>query len=314
MSDHHRDDHIRARVAGVIGLGSMGMGVALSLLRGGFRVIGCDEAPAKCMSLVTHGGEAAATPAELGRQVERVVILVATADQVESVLFGPNGIAATLPKGGCVVQSATVPAAYAADAGRRLADLGLLMLDAPVSGGPVKAAEGRMTVMASGPEEAFARAEDLLAAASGTLHRVGTEHGQGSVVKTINQLLAGVHIAASAEAMAFGIRAGVDPQRIYDVITSSAGNSWMFENRVPHILNGDYSPHSAVDIFVKDLGIVVDSARRMTFPTPLAATALQMFTMAASAGLGREDDAAVIKIFERLAGITLPQPNDNPEG
>ena len=171
-----------------------------------------------------------------------------------------------------------------------------------------------MTIMASGPEEAFARAEDLLAAASGTLHRVGTAHGQGSVVKTINQLLAGVHIAASAEAMAFGIRAGVDPQRIYDVITSSAGNSWMFENRVPHILNGDYSPHSAVDIFVKDLGIVVDSARRMTFPTPLASTALQMFTMAASAGLGREDDAAVIKIFERLAGITLPQPNDNPEG
>ncbi len=308
------DDVAPARVAGVIGLGSMGMGVALSLLRAGFRVIGCDAEPAKCMSLVTQGGEAAGSPAELGRHVERVIVLVATADQVEQVLFGPDGIAATLPKGAIVVQSATVPASFAADVGRRLAALGLLMLDAPVSGGPVKAAEGRMTIMASGPDEAFDRAEDLLASASGTLHRVGTEHGQGSVVKTINQLLAGVHIAASAEAMAFGIRAGVDPQRIYDVITSSAGNSWMFENRVPHILNGDYSPHSAVDIFVKDLGIVTDSARRMTFPTPLASTALQMFTMAASAGLGREDDAAVIKIFERLAGITLPKPGNPTEG
>jgi len=308
------EDVAPARVAGVIGLGSMGMGVALSLLRAGFRVIGCDGEAAKCMSLVTHGGEAAGSPAELGRHVERVIVLVATADQVEQVLFGPDGIAATLPKGAIVVQSATVPASFAADVGRRLAALGLLMLDAPVSGGPVKAAEGRMTIMASGPDEAFERAEDLLAAASGTLHRVGAEHGQGSVVKTINQLLAGVHIAASAEAMAFGIRAGVDPQRIYDVITSSAGNSWMFENRVPHILNGDYSPHSAVDIFVKDLGIVTDSARRMTFPTPLASTALQMFTMAASAGLGREDDAAVIKIFERLAGITLPKAGNPTEG
>ncbi|WP_448203097.1 L-threonate dehydrogenase [Azospirillum sp. sgz302134] len=308
------EDLTQARVAGVIGLGSMGMGVAMSLLRGGFRVIGCDAEPAKCMSLVTQGGEAVGSPAELGRRVDRVIVLVATAEQVEEVLFGPDGIAATLPKGGCVVQSATVPAAFAEDAGRRLAELGLLMLDAPVSGGPVRAGEGRMTIMASGPEEAFARAEDLLAAASGTLHRVGTEHGQGSVVKTIAQLLAGVHVAAAAEAMAYGMRAGVDPQRIHDVITSSAGNSWMFENRVPHILAGDYSPHSAVDIAVKDLGIVVDSARRMTFPTPLAATALQMFTMAASAGLGQEDDSAVIKIFERLAGITLPKADTSREG
>ncbi|MBP2312297.1 L-threonate dehydrogenase [Azospirillum soli] len=308
------EDVTPARVAGVIGLGSMGMGVALSLLRAGFRVIGCDAEPSKCMSLVTRGGEAVGSPAELGRRVDQVVVLVATPDQVEEVLFGPEGIAATLPKGACVVQSATVPASFAEEIGQRLDALGLLMLDAPVSGGPVKAAEGRMTVMAAGPDEAFEKAEELLASASGTLHRVGALHGQGSVVKTINQLLAGVHIAASAEAMAYGMRAGVEPQRIYDVITSSAGNSWMFENRVPHILAGDYTPHSAVDIFVKDLGIVVDSARRMTFPTPLASTALQMFTMAAAAGLGREDDSAVIKIFERLAGITLPQADNATEG
>lgn len=295
-----------ARVAGVVGLGSMGMGVALSLLRGGFRVIGCDAEPSKGMSLVTRGGEAVGSPAELGRRVDRVVVLVATAEQVEEVLFGPEGLADTLPTGGCVIQSATVSADFAVATAKRLAGRGLLMLDAPVSGGPLRAAEGRMTIMASGPDEAFARAEDLLAAASGILHRVGSEHGQGSVVKTINQLLAGVHLAASAEAVALGVRAGVDPQRLFDVISASAGTSWMFENRVPRMLAGDHAPHSAVDIMVKDLGIVVDSARSMTFPTPLASTALQLFTMAAAAGLGAQDDSAIVKLFERLAGIALP--------
>ncbi len=305
------EDVLQARVAGVIGLGAMGMGVALSLLRAGFRVIGCDRVPAKGMSLVTRGGEAVGSAAELGRRVDRVVVLVATPEQVEEALFGPEGAAATLPQGACVIQSSTVPAAAARETGRRLAERGLLMLDAPVSGGPVRAAEGRLTVTASGPEAAFARAEDLLAAASATLHRVGAEHGQGSVVKAVNQLLAGVHVAAAAEAMALGIRAGIDPRRLYDVVAAGPGGSWMFENRVPHILAGDYAPRGTLDAAVRDLGIVAESARDLAFPTPLAATALQMFTMAASAGFGGEDDSAVIRIFERLAGIALPRGDKN---
>jgi 3-hydroxyisobutyrate dehydrogenase len=122
-------------------------------------------------------------------------------------------------------------------------------------------------------------------------------------VKIVNQLLAGVHIAAAAEAMALGIRAGVAPSAIYEVITHSAGNSWMFENRMAHVLAGDYAPLSAVDIFVKDLGLVLDTARERKFPLPLAAAAHQMFLQASAAGHGREDDAAVIKIFP---GIELP--------
>ncbi len=122
----------------------------------------------------------------------------------------------------------------------------------------------------------------------------------------VNQLLAGVHIASSAEAMALGIRAGIDPDTLYDVISNSAGSSWMFQNRVPHMLAGDYTPTSAVEIFVKDLGIVLDSARSMRFPLPLTASAHQMFLAASGAGLGGEDDIAIIKNFERLVGIQLP--------
>src|SRR5262249_26141842 len=166
-----------------------------------------------------------------------------------------------------------------------------------------KAARGEMTVMAAGAPEAFSLCEPVFAAIAQKVFRLGDAPGTGSKVKMINQLLAGVHIAAAAETMALGLKAGADPKMLYDVITNSAGNSWMFQNRAPHMLAGDFLARSAVDIFVKDLGIVLEAGRKSTFPLPLTAAAHQMFLMAAAAGHGREDDAAVIKIFP---GIGLP--------
>jgi 3-hydroxyisobutyrate dehydrogenase len=160
-------------------------------------------------------------------------------------------------------------------------------------------------MMTSGSADAYALADPVLEALGATVYRLGAEPGLGSTVKAVNQLLAGVHIAAAAEAMALGVKAGVPPETLYEVITHSAGNSWMFENRMAHVLAGDYTPRSAVDIFVKDLGIVLDTARPQRSPLPLAATAHQMFLQAAAAGLGGEDDSAVIKIFP---GIALPRP------
>ena len=245
----------------------------------------------------------APTPAELGAACEVVVILVVNADQTDAVLFGEKGAASTLRPGSVVLASATVLPEDAARLGQRLGKRGILLIDSPVSGGAAKAAEGTMTMMTSGPAEAYAKCEDVLAVIAAKVYRVGDQHGQGAKIKIINQLLAGVHIAAAAEAMALGLREGVDPDALYDVITHSAGNSWMFENRVPHILSGDYMPLSAVDIFVKDLGLVLDTARATKFPLPLSATAHQMFMAASTAGHGREDDSAVIKTFP---GITLP--------
>jgi 3-hydroxyisobutyrate dehydrogenase len=173
-----------------------------------------------------------------------------------------------------------------------------------VSGGAAKAASGQMTVMASGSPQDFAKVEDVFKAIAQKVYRLGDAPGAGSKVKMINQLLAGVHIAAAAEAMAMGIRSGADPAVLYEVISNSAGSSWMFQNRVPHILAGDYTPLSAVNIFVKDLGIVLDTAKKSAFPLPLTATAHQMFLTAAAAGRGGEDDSAVVKNFP---GIELPQ-------
>ncbi|AJW96352.1 3-hydroxyacyl-CoA dehydrogenase, NAD binding domain protein [Burkholderia gladioli] len=292
-----------SRQVGVIGLGAMGLGVARSLLRAGFRVHACDLREDVLAAFAAEGGVPCATPAELGARCEVLITLVVNAAQTEAVLFGEQGAVPAMRAGSVVISSATVAPDFAVQLGARVEAAGLLMLDAPVSGGAARAASGEMTVMSSGPAEAYAACGDVLAAIAGKVYRLGAEHGAGSKVKIINQLLAGVHIAAAAEAMALGLREGVDADALYEVITHSAGNSWMFENRVPHILNGDYTPLSAVDIFVKDLGLVLDTARRSKFPLPLSATAHQMFMSASSAGHGGEDDSAVIKTFP---GITLP--------
>jgi 3-hydroxyisobutyrate dehydrogenase len=296
-------EHMNHPIVGVIGLGSMGGGVARSLLRAGFPVRVCDVRREVALALTASGAVACASPAELGAACDVVILLVVNAEQVETVLFGEHGAATAMRRGSVLLMSVTVPPDYAERLAPRLAQHHVLMIDAPVSGGAAKAATGEMTVMAAGAPEAFARCEPVFAAIAQQVYRLGATPGTGSKVKMINQLLAGVHIAAAAEAMALGIKAGADPKVLYDVITNSAGNSWMFQNRAPHILAGDYLPRSAVNIFVKDLGIVLEAGKKCTFPLPLTAAAHQMFLMAAAAGHGREDDAAVIKIFP---GIDLP--------
>ena len=288
----------------------MGMGVARSLLRAGFTVAACDVREEARAAIEAAGGTAYATPAEVGKSSAIVITLVVNAEQTDSVLFGPGGAVETLAPGSAIVASATVPPEFAIALERRLAERGLLLLDAPVSGGAAKAAQGQMTVMASGPAAVFAKVRPVLDAIAAKVYELGDAAGPGSTAKMVNQLLSGVHIAAAAEAMALGIRAGADPAQLFEVVSNSAGSSWMFQNRVPHILAGDYTPLSAVNIFVKDLGLVSDAARKLMFPVPLTAAALQMFVAASAAGHGAEDDSAVIKAYAKLTGIALPPAKD----
>ncbi len=291
---------------GVIGLGAMGRGMAASLRRAGYLVHVCDVRPEAAQAFAAEGGVACANPAEVAQHCEVLVSVVVNAAQTEAVLFGEPGqagAAAAMRPGSLFIMCSTVDPNWSVALEARLAERGLLYLDAPISGGAAKAAAGQMTMMTAGSPAAYAKAGGALEAMAAKVYRLGDRAGNGSKVKIINQLLAGVHIAAAAEAMALGLREGVAAQDIYEVITHSAGNSWMFENRMAHVLAADYTPLSAVDIFVKDLGLVLDTARASKFPLPLSATAHQMFMQASTAGFGREDDSAVIKIFP---GISLP--------
>jgi len=288
---------------GLIGLGAMGAGMAASLRRAGMSPRVFDIRPGVAEAFARDGGVACDSVAALAADCDVVVSVVVNAQQTEDVLFGSGGATAAMRPGSVFVMCSTVDPNVSIDFERRLEALGLHYLDAPISGGAVKAAAGQITMMTAGRPQAYARCEGVLEAMAGKVYRLGDRAGAGSKVKIINQLLAGVHIAAAAEAMALGLREGVDAAALYEVITHSAGNSWMFENRMAHVLAGDYTPLSAVDIFVKDLGLVLDTARATKFPLPLASTAHQMFMQASSAGHGREDDSAVIKIFP---GIELP--------
>ena len=289
---------------GLIGLGAMGAGMAQSLRRAGLAPHVFDVRPGVAEAFALEGGTACASAAALAAACDVVVCVVVNAAQTEDVLFGSGGVAAAMQPGSVFVMCSTVDPNWAIALEARLEALGLWMLDAPISGGAAKAASGQMTMMTAGRPEAYARCGGALDAMAAKVYRLGDRAGAGSKVKIINQLLAGVHIAAAAEAMALGLREGVDPAALYEVITHSAGNSWMFENRMAHVLAADYTPLSAVDIFVKDLGLVLDMARASKFPLPLSSTAHQMFMQASTAGFAKEDDSAVIKIFP---GITLPE-------
>ncbi|MCS6780490.1 MAG: NAD(P)-binding domain-containing protein [Geminicoccaceae bacterium] len=287
---------------GFVGLGAMGGPMAANLLRKGFAVRGCDLSPQARADFAAAGGEAVAEPAAAAEGAALLLLAVATAEQARSVL---DAALPVLPAGSTVVLHATVPPDFARSLGAALAESGHPFLDAPISGGRRKAEAGELVIMASGSEAAFAAAQPALEAMAAKIYRLGAEPGIASTVKMINQHLAGVHIAAACEAMALGVRAGADASVLYEVISQSAGNSWMFTNRVPHILARDFTPLSAVEIFVKDLGIVLDAGRGLRFPLPIAAAAHQLFLAAAAAGLGREDDSAVVKVYERLAGIVV---------
>lgn len=284
----------------------MGSGMAASLLRKGHAVAGFDPTPAAIEKLAASGGRAAASPAEAAAGAQIVLCVVVNSAQTEGVLFGENGVFPVMESGSVFISSATMAPSDAKRFAARLGQRGILYLDAPISGGAAKAAQGSLTVMASGSPAAFDRAKPALDAIATKVYRLGDEAGIGASVKMVNQHLAGVHIAAAAEAMTLAAKLGLDLATVYEVITASAGNSWMFENRVPHIIDGDYAPLSSVEIFVKDLGILQDMARAERFPVPVAAAALQMYLATAGAGMGRDDDSSVARTYAALSGATLP--------
>jgi len=294
------------QVISVFGLGSMGFGVACSALAAGHHVYGFDVNPDSQSKFIAKGGDQAVV-ADAGAQSDVVVSVVLNGAQTVDILFGDNGIVPHMRPGSVVVSCATMSPDLARDLAARCDAFQILYIDAPISGGSVKAAEGALTMMASGSVSSFDAAKPTLDAITQTVYRLGDEAGAGSAMKAVNQLLAGVHIAAMGEALTFGISQGVDAARIVEVISKCAGTSWMFENRAPHVVDGDYTPHSAVNIWLKDLGIVLDVAKGSNFSAPLAAAALQQFVAAAGQGLGREDDAAVAKVYAHNAGISLPK-------
>lgn len=291
---------------GIIGLGAMGQPMAANIIKAGHTVRGFDLQAQALENLAAAGGEVAESLADVARDADLLWLMVVNGDQAERVLFGDThgqgGAEQALPRGALVVAACTQPPAQAARLAARLADCGLAMLDAPVSGGVVGARDGALTIMCSGPKADLERALPVLQATAKRIFHVGESAGLGSTAKMINQLLCGVHIAAAAEAMNVAETAGLSLQTMHEIISVSAGNSWMWGDRGPKMMQDSPPVTSAVDIFVKDLGIVLDQGRLARQATPLAAAAHQMFLAASGQGHGKADDSQVIRAYRTLNG------------
>ncbi len=287
---------------GFIGLGAMGRGMTGTLLSAGHEVAGFDLNPAALDWLEEKGGTRAANAAQACDGADAAILMVVNAGQAEEVLFGDGGVAEGLPGGALVLSSVTMPAEAAQSLGARAEEAGLYYLDAPVSGGVVGAEGGALTFMVAGSDTAWNAAQPLLDAMGRDVFRFGDRPGPGSTMKMVHQLAAGCNLAVAAEVMSFGADQGLDPAQVLEVLNVSAGGSWMIANRGPRMLTEGTEANSAVDIFVKDLGIVLDAARAARFPVPVSAAALQVFLGASGAGFGAYDDSQATRFYEHLGG------------
>ncbi|KAL5545367.1 hypothetical protein UlMin_009151 [Ulmus minor] len=292
---------------GFIGLGAMGFGMATHLLKSNYAVLGYDVYKPTLARFVDAGGLIGNSPAEVSKDVHVLIVMVTNEAQAENALYGDHGAISALPSGASIILSSTVSPGFVKQLEGRLQNEGknLKLVDAPVSGGVKRASLGTLTIMASGTDEALKSTGLVLSELSEKLYVIKGGCGAASVVKMVNQLLAGVHIASGAEAMAFGARLGLNTRTLFDIITHSGGTSWMFENRVPHMLDNDYTPYSALDIFVKDLGIVSRECSSRGLSLLVSTVAHQLFLLGSAGGWGRQDDAGVVRVYETLTGVKV---------
>jgi 3-hydroxyisobutyrate dehydrogenase len=294
------------QAVGVIGIGAMGMGIARNLLDRGYAVHVRDiraeaEAEARAAGAAVH-----ATPASLAAACAVVLTVVVDDAQTEAVLFGADGAAGTLGRDAVVVLHSTLSPAFVAAAAERLGARGLAMVDAPISGGPARARDGSMSMMIAGAPEARRRAQDVLADAAAKRFVIGDRPGDGARMKLVNNALAGVNLAAAGEAMALALRLGLDARTAHDVICASSGGSWIFADRVPRVLAGDYATRAATRVLAKDMGLFLDVAAAEDYAAPIVQAARGAFLRAMAEGHAEEDDAAVVKPYARAVGVKLP--------
>lgn len=283
-----------------VGLGAMGTVMARRLVEAQRRVVGYDMKPEAVQRLVAAGGHAATSVAEACRGASTLIVMTVNADQVDDVLFDKGGLAALAPDATVIVMATCAPARIVAMA-ERIKASGRHFIDAPVSGGVAGATAGTLTIMAAAPKAVFAAEQPTLRVLGSNLYHLGETPGQGAGMKIVNQLLCGAHIAVAAEGLAFAERQGIDPKLALELLSGSAAASWMLKDRGPRMVSDDPTVTSAVDIFVKDLGLVLDAGRSAKMGLPIAALAHQIFLAASGMGLGAKDDSQVIETYRALA-------------
>ncbi len=292
------------QTVGFVGLGNMGKGMASNVLKAGFPLVAYDLRPEPVAEIAALGGHRAESLQDLGSRCDAIVVMVLNFPQMQEVILRPQGVASTMKQGATVIGCSTISPAQAEILGVALSEHHLNYVDAPVSGGKFRAADGTLTIMAGADPEVFAAHQPVLAAMSTNLYHCGPV-GTGQVAKMCNQLMAGVGVVATAECMALGAAAGMDVRLLYEIVSHGTGDSWMFRNRADRMMAGDFETKGRLDIFQKDLGIVLETADQHKLPLLLSAAARQWVMMGVAEGYAGEDDSAVVKVMEKFSGVKV---------
>ena len=289
---------------GFVGLGNMGGPMARNLLKAGVGLVVHDLDPRKVQSLAEAGAEVAASPQAVARQTTRSICMVETTAQAESVILGEHGFAHGAGSGHIVICMSTVDPFKLRDMAARLAERGIAVLDAPVSGGTKGAAEATLSIIVGGDKALFTACEDLFNTMGGNVFHAGAL-GNGIAMKLINNMLLQVNTVAVAEGLVMGVKAGLDIQQLFEVISASSGNSYAFANRGRRMITRNFAPSGTVDISYKDQELETAFAKQLGVPVLLANVTQQVYQMARAAGLNKEEGAAVVKVYERMTGVTV---------
>ncbi len=286
------------RVA-VVGIGNMGLGMALRLRDRGFAVAVRDVDPAREGLARVEGLDVCESPAAAATGARTAIVAVVDAAQTEAVLFGEAGLASALPPGAAVLLCPTIAPHDTERFAERLAALGLAPIDAPMSGGPLRAREGTMSLMVACAESTFERQRALIDALSSSVFRLGERPGDGARMKLVNNLLAGINLAGAAEVLALAERAGLDPSLALDVIERSSGQSWIGSDRMRRALAGDLAPRAHTTLLNKDTHLALAMAQRLGMDVPVGEHAAALFARACESGFAALDDASLLELLRR---------------
>ncbi len=300
-----------AASVGMLGLGIMGAAMSANLVRAGFKVIGFDVAADRLQAFAQAGGVPARSAREVAQQVDIIIAVLPSVAALDSVVSGAEGILASGRSGLILVEASTFPIEDKQRVHDQCVASGLTMLDCPLSGTGAQAVTKDLSVYASGDAEACERCKPVFAGFARSQHYLG-DFGNGSKMKFVANLLVAIHNVSTAEAFVLGMKAGLDPQMIYDVVGDGAGSSRMFQVRGPLMVRGEYEPATMkVEIWQKDMKIISEFAARLGCPTPLLAASAVYYTAAMAQGRGGEDTAAVCAVLEQMARMHRG-PSDSP--
>lgn len=289
---------------GFIGLGIMGKPMAKNLLKAGYELVVNDLNQNAVDELVACGAKSGKNGAEIARECQVIITMVPNSPHVRAAVFGENGVAEGAQPGTVLIDMSSIDPTETKAIGKILAEKGIEMLDAPVSGGEPKAIDGTMSVMVGGKKELFDRYYDLLMAMAGSVVYVG-ELGSGNVAKLANQIVVAVNIAVVAEALTFAKKAGTDPQLVYEAIRGGLAGSTVMDAKAPMMLAGNYKPGFRIELHIKDLTNALNAAHAISSPVPLSGQLMEIMECLKAYGWEKEDHSSIAKYYEKLANITI---------